>query len=67
MVENMLWEGVFVKEFRGSVESGWTKRNAILKTDAGVAFPVESPFSPHRHKHNRTKGSDLSQMKVPSI
>lgn len=41
VVENMLWETIFVKEFHGSIESGQGKRNAILKTEEpGMALPV---------------------------
>lgn len=52
----MLWEGVFVKEFQGSIESGRTTRNAFLKTgEPGMALPVESSCFPHRHKHDKTR------------
>lgn len=54
-VQSMLWEGIFVIEFHGSVESGQTKRNAILKTEGpGVAVPTESPCFPSRYKHDQT-------------
>lgn len=54
-VQSMLWEGIFVTEFHGSVESGQTKRNAILKTEEpGVAVPTESPCFPSRYKHDQT-------------
>ena len=63
----MLWGRIRVKEFRGPIDSGWTKRNAVLKTEEpGAALPVESPFFPHRHKQFQ-EGSNLSQRKVPSI
>lgn len=55
VVENMLWERIFVKEFHGSTESGPTKKNAVLKTEEpGMVLPVESSCS-HRHKHDRAR------------
>lgn len=55
MVENTQWARILVKEFYGSIESGLTKRNAILKTEEpGMALPLESLCFPHRHRHDRT-------------
>lgn len=53
-MENTQWARILVKEFYGSIESGLTKRNAILKTEEpGMALPVESLCFPHRHRHDR--------------
>lgn len=40
VVQNMLWQRIFVKEFHGSIESNQTKRNTILKEKSLVGhFP----------------------------